>query len=70
MERDAAISHGASAFLRERLMLVSDAYQTVFCKTCGIFAVNDAATRTYKPCKLCGRIVISVVAQFHMLISY
>jgi hypothetical protein len=45
MERDAGISHGASSFLRERLMLVSDAYQTVFCKTCGIFAVNDAMSR-------------------------
>ena len=54
MERDAAISHGASAFLRERLMFVSDAYQTAFCKTCGTFAINDAATRRYKPCRLCG----------------
>jgi DNA-directed RNA polymerase II subunit RPB2 len=54
MERDAGISHGASSFLRERLMLVSDAYQTVFCKTCGTFAINDATTRRYKPCRLCG----------------
>lgn len=54
MERDAGISHGASAFLRERLMFVSDAYQTAFCKTCGTFAINDAATRRYKPCRLCG----------------
>jgi len=53
MERDAAISHGASSFLRERLMLVSDAYQTVFCRTCGSFAVNDVTSKTYRPCKLC-----------------
>ena len=53
MERDASISHGASSFLRERLMLVSDAYQTVFCKICGTFAINDAKTRMYKPCRLC-----------------
>lgn len=53
MERDAAISHGASSFLRERLMLVSDKYQTVFCKNCGTFAVNDPTTYSYKPCKLC-----------------
>lgn len=53
MERDAAISHGASSFLRERLMLVSDKYQTVFCKNCGIFAVNDPDTDGYKPCRLC-----------------
>jgi DNA-directed RNA polymerase II subunit RPB2 len=54
MERDAAISHGASSFLRERLMLVSDAYQTVYCKNCGTFAINDRTTRMYKPCRLCG----------------
>jgi DNA-directed RNA polymerase II subunit RPB2 len=52
MERDAAISHGASSFLRERLMYVSDGYQTAFCKTCGEFAINNADTQTYK-CRLC-----------------
>ena len=54
MERDAAISHGASSFLRERLMLVSDGYQTVFCKICGTYAVNDPITKGYKKCRLCG----------------
>ena len=53
MERDAAISHGASSFLRERLMLVSDEYKTVFCKTCGTFAVNDPNTNSYRKCSLC-----------------
>ncbi len=52
MERDAAISHGASAFLLERLMKVSDAYQTAFCRVCGTFAVNS--TQGYRPCRLCG----------------
>lgn len=54
MERDAAISHGASAFLRERLMFVSDAYQAAFCRVCGSFAVNDPTTKKYRPCRLCG----------------
>lgn len=54
MERDAGISHGASSFLRERLMLVSDGYQTAFCKTCGTFAIYDGTTREYKLCRLCG----------------
>jgi len=54
MERDAGISHGGSSFLRERLMFASDAYQTAFCKTCSTFAINDATTRMYKPCRLCG----------------
>lgn len=40
MERDAVISHGCSAFLRERLMLVSDRYETAFCAICGTFAVS------------------------------
>ena len=53
MERDSAISHGASAFLRERLMMAADAYQTSFCKVCGIFAVDDA-TGGYEVCRLCG----------------
>lgn len=51
MERDAVISHGASAFLKERLMLASDGYSTVFCSKCGSFAVNDNDKFT---CKLCG----------------
>jgi DNA-directed RNA polymerase II subunit RPB2 len=54
MERDASISHGASSFIRERLMLVSDVYRTVFCKTCSSFAVNDATTKWYKTCSMCG----------------
>jgi DNA-directed RNA polymerase II subunit RPB2 len=54
MERDAAISHGASAFLRERLMLVSDKYEAVFCKNCGIFAKNEQ-TGGYK-CPLCDNV--------------
>jgi hypothetical protein len=35
-------------------MFVSDGYQTVFCATCGTFAINDATTKKYKPCRLCG----------------
>ena len=54
MERDVAIAYGASAFLRERLMGVSDEYQTVFCIVCGTFAVNDQYNNFYKTCPLCG----------------
>lgn len=54
MERDAVISHGCSSFLMERLMLVSDGYPTVFCGTCGCFAVVDTSNEWYKPCRLCG----------------
>lgn len=41
MERDAIISHGASAFLQERLCGVSDAYQAVYCRTCGHIAIAN-----------------------------
>ena len=54
MERDVAIAYGASAFVRERLMGVSDEYQTVWCIVCGTFAVNDQYTNYYKTCSLCG----------------
>jgi len=54
MERDVAIAYGASAFLRERLMGVSDQYQVVYCITCGAFAVNDQYNNFYKTCSLCG----------------
>jgi hypothetical protein len=54
MERDAAISHGASSFLRERLMLVSDKYTVAYCRKCGQFAVNSTAPGTsYRACPLC-----------------
>lgn len=54
MERDAGISHGASAFITERLKKVSDGYPTVYCRICGTFAVNDATTKKYKDCPMCG----------------
>ena len=41
MERDVLITHGAAGVIQERLMGVSDAYETVFCLECGQFAVND-----------------------------
>jgi len=47
MERDAIISHGASNFLRERLCLVSDAYETVYCSTCGNIAISNVVEEKY-----------------------
>jgi DNA-directed RNA polymerase beta subunit len=53
MERDAAISHGASQFLRERLCSLSDPHNAILCKTCGAFASSDYTTSQYK-CRNCG----------------
>jgi DNA-directed RNA polymerase II subunit RPB2 len=47
MERDAIISHGASAFLRERLCLVSDAYDAIYCATCGNAAIANVEEEKY-----------------------
>jgi DNA-directed RNA polymerase II subunit RPB2 len=53
MERDAIISHGASAFLQERLCGVSDAYTPVYCSTCGTIAIANHASEKFV-CRLCG----------------
>jgi DNA-directed RNA polymerase II subunit RPB2 len=46
-ERDAVISHGCSAFIRERLYEMSDPYQIVVCSKCGMFATN------LEDCRIC-----------------
>ena len=52
MERDAIISHGASAFLKERLMDQSDAYEICVCQKCGFMAIEDAQ-RHVMVCSMC-----------------
>ncbi len=53
MERDAIISHGASEFLKERLCGVSDAYEAVYCATCGTIAISNLANEK-NVCRTCG----------------
>ena len=48
MERDCIISHGASAFLKERLMDQSDAYRIHVCQTCGLVAVANLKNQTFE----------------------
>ena len=48
MERDCMISHGVSAFLKERLFNMSDKYCVNLCADCGQIVVTD------KQCKVCG----------------
>ena len=53
MERDCMISHGISMFTKERLMDVSDPFQTGICKTCGTLAVVNPKEGIYS-CGACG----------------
>ena len=52
MERDCMIAHGASAFLKERLMDVSDKYSIYVCTQCGLLASADTKKNMYS-CKKC-----------------
>ena len=52
MERDCMIAHGASAFLKERLMDVSDKYSIYVCNQCGLIASADTRKHIYS-CKKC-----------------
>jgi len=52
MERDCIVSHGAAAFLRERLFVVSDKYDVCVCDICGLIAIADYKNGTFN-CKSC-----------------
>ena len=39
MEKDALLSHGATAVLQDRLLDVSDKYKTAVCGQCGLYAI-------------------------------
>ena len=52
MERDGICSHGASAFNKERLYDVSDAYETHVCKRCGMIAAYNNEKHIHH-CKTC-----------------
>jgi len=52
MERDAIVAHGASCFLKERMIDVSDNYRVFVCKKCGLFCVANPERNIYK-CTTC-----------------
>ena len=45
MERDCGVAHGASAVLRERMMISSDAYDAPICEHCGL--IGTVVTNPY-----------------------
>ena len=48
MERDCIISHGAAAFLKERLLDVSDNYKVYICQKCNMIASVNEKKKIYK----------------------
>jgi hypothetical protein len=53
MERDCMIAHGASAFLKERMMEASDNFEVHVCKGCGLIGVANKARNIWN-CTGCG----------------
>jgi|APGre2960657444_1045066.scaffolds.fasta_scaffold00735_4 DNA-directed RNA polymerase beta subunit len=52
MERDAIVAHGAGAFLKERMLDVSDNYRVFVCRKCGMLSVANPERNIYK-CTYC-----------------
>ncbi len=53
MERDVMIAHGASAFLKERMMEASDNFEVHVCKGCGLLGVANKERNIWR-CTGCG----------------
>lgn len=52
MERDAALSHGVSNFIKERLCSLANGYQLLICRKCSVIAERENATKSFV-CRLC-----------------
>lgn len=52
MERDAIVAHGASAFLKERMLDTSDNYRVFVCRKCGLICTANPEKNIYK-CMQC-----------------
>ena len=48
MERDAIVAHGASVFLKERMMDTSDNFRVFLCRMCGIICVGNDTKNIFK----------------------
>lgn len=52
MERDAIVAHGASSFLKERMLDVSDNFRVFVCRKCGLLCTANPDKNLYK-CNNC-----------------
>lgn len=52
MERDAIVAHGASAFLKERMLDVSDNFRVFVCRKCGLLCTGNPDKSIFK-CNQC-----------------
>jgi DNA-directed RNA polymerase II subunit RPB2 len=52
MERDCMIAHGATSFLKERMMDVSDKYSVFICDKCNMISTGNPQKNIYE-CKKC-----------------
>jgi DNA-directed RNA polymerase beta subunit len=52
MERDAIVAHGASAFLKERMLDTSDNYRVFVCRKCGLICTANPEKSIFK-CSQC-----------------
>ncbi|KAJ9657739.1 DNA-dependent RNA polymerase II [Coniosporium apollinis] len=64
MERDCMIAHGASAFLKERLFEVSDAYRVHICEICGLMTPIASLKNQQFECRPCKN--KTKIAQIHI----
>ena len=52
MERDAIVAHGASAFLKERMLDVSDNFRVFVCRKCGLLCTGNPDKNLFR-CNNC-----------------
>jgi len=52
MERDAIVAHGASSFLKERMLDVSDNFRVFVCRLCGLLCTGNPEKNIFK-CTKC-----------------